>query len=188
MINSPAYTPLTPAVLHILIALAESEKHGYAIMKQVEIDSKSKVSMGPGTLYGSLTRQWARCASTCGVRLCCGRDEPRPVHDLPRGGARQSRRLQPGGIAALRVHGLAASGRAAGGGGPRLHQPAQLMRLEQDQRRHGLVLSLQARAGGGVQTGPGTAREHHRARPLRPLPVERVGLCRRQHLAGGPQR
>ena len=56
MINSPAYTPLTPAVLHILIALAESEKHGYAIMKQVEIDSKSKVSMGPGTLYGSLKR------------------------------------------------------------------------------------------------------------------------------------
>ncbi len=56
MSNSKAYTPLTPAVLYILMALADSEKHGYAIMKQVEADSESKVSMGPGTLYGSLKR------------------------------------------------------------------------------------------------------------------------------------
>lgn len=38
------------------MALSDSEKHGYAIMKQVEVDSESKVSMGPGTLYGSLKR------------------------------------------------------------------------------------------------------------------------------------
>jgi DNA-binding PadR family transcriptional regulator len=38
------------------MALADSEKHGYAIMKQVEADSEGKVSMGPGTLYGSLKR------------------------------------------------------------------------------------------------------------------------------------
>jgi DNA-binding PadR family transcriptional regulator len=38
------------------MALSESEKHGYAIMKQIEIDSEGKVSMGPGTLYGSLKR------------------------------------------------------------------------------------------------------------------------------------
>ncbi len=50
------YTPLTPAVLYILMALSASEKHGYAIMKQVEADSEGKVSMGPGTLYGSLKR------------------------------------------------------------------------------------------------------------------------------------
>jgi DNA-binding PadR family transcriptional regulator len=49
-------TPLTPAVLHILLALSTQERHGYGIMKQVESDSQGKVKMGPGTLYGSLGR------------------------------------------------------------------------------------------------------------------------------------
>jgi DNA-binding PadR family transcriptional regulator len=49
-------TPLTPAVFHILLALSSGERHGYGIMKQVEADSQGKVSMGPGTLYGSLKR------------------------------------------------------------------------------------------------------------------------------------
>lgn len=48
--------PLTPAVLHILLALATEERHGYGIMKQVESESHGKVKMGPGTLYGSLGR------------------------------------------------------------------------------------------------------------------------------------
>ncbi len=48
--------PLTPAVFHILLALSNGERHGYGIMKQVEADSKGKVIMGPGTLYGSLKR------------------------------------------------------------------------------------------------------------------------------------
>lgn len=48
--------PLTPAVLHILLALATRERHGYGIMKQVLTDSLGKVAMGPGTLYGSLGR------------------------------------------------------------------------------------------------------------------------------------
>jgi DNA-binding PadR family transcriptional regulator len=48
--------PLTPAVLHILLALSTEERHGYGIMKQVESDSQGKVNMGPGTLYGSLSR------------------------------------------------------------------------------------------------------------------------------------
>jgi DNA-binding PadR family transcriptional regulator len=49
-------TPLTPAVLHILLALFAEERHGYGIMKQVVSDSHGKVKMGPGTLYGSLNR------------------------------------------------------------------------------------------------------------------------------------
>lgn len=49
-------TPLTPAVLHILLALATEERHGYGIMKQVEVDSDNTVKMGPGTLYGSIGR------------------------------------------------------------------------------------------------------------------------------------
>ena len=52
--NSPA--PLTPAVLHILLALSPRARHGYGIMKQVKADAGDKVSMGPGTLYGSLRR------------------------------------------------------------------------------------------------------------------------------------
>ncbi|MBM3756405.1 MAG: PadR family transcriptional regulator [Acidobacteria bacterium] len=48
--------PLTPAVLHILLALSTGERHGYGIMKQVEADSQGSVKMGPGTLYGSLGR------------------------------------------------------------------------------------------------------------------------------------
>lgn len=48
--------PLTPAVLHILLALSTRDRHGYGIMKQVEQDSGGKVKMGPGTLYGSIRR------------------------------------------------------------------------------------------------------------------------------------
>ncbi|HTJ29390.1 MAG TPA: PadR family transcriptional regulator [Acidobacteriaceae bacterium] len=54
--NGPSHPPLTPAVLHILLALSNGERHGYGIMKQVEADSQGKVKMGPGTLYGSMGR------------------------------------------------------------------------------------------------------------------------------------
>ena len=56
MPTQKAEAPLTPAVLHILLALSGGERHGYGIMKQVEADSHAKVKMGPGTLYGSLGR------------------------------------------------------------------------------------------------------------------------------------
>ncbi len=49
-------TPLTPAVLHILLALSTQSRHGYGIMKQVAAESQGKVKMGPGTLYGSIAR------------------------------------------------------------------------------------------------------------------------------------
>jgi DNA-binding PadR family transcriptional regulator len=48
--------PLTPAVFHILLALADGEKHGYAIMQEVDEVSEGTVNMGPGTLYGSIKR------------------------------------------------------------------------------------------------------------------------------------
>jgi DNA-binding PadR family transcriptional regulator len=56
MLKTPTDAPLTPAVLHILLALSTEERHGYGIMKQVERESHGKVKMGPGTLYGSLGR------------------------------------------------------------------------------------------------------------------------------------
>lgn len=48
--------PLTPAVFHILLALAEGPRHGYAIMQAVEASAGPGMRMGPGTIYGSLQR------------------------------------------------------------------------------------------------------------------------------------
>jgi DNA-binding PadR family transcriptional regulator len=48
--------PLTPAVLHIQLTLADKPKHGYGIMKAVEEMTGGKVTMGPGTLYGAIKR------------------------------------------------------------------------------------------------------------------------------------
>jgi len=56
MAKSKTKQSLTPAVLHILLALSTQERHGYGIMKQVQADSQGKVKMGPGTLYGSIRR------------------------------------------------------------------------------------------------------------------------------------
>jgi DNA-binding PadR family transcriptional regulator len=53
--------PLTPAVFHILFALATGDKHGYEIAKQVTEDSQGRVRMGTGTLYGSIKRMVADC-------------------------------------------------------------------------------------------------------------------------------
>ena len=49
-----ANAPLTPAVFHILLALAEGPLHGYGIMQAAE--STAGVPMGPGTIYGTLER------------------------------------------------------------------------------------------------------------------------------------
>lgn len=51
-----SFLPLTPAVFNILLALADGEKHGYAIMLEVEANTDGQVKMGPGTLYGSIKR------------------------------------------------------------------------------------------------------------------------------------
>ena len=47
---------LSPVMHHILLALLESERHGYAIMQAVERITDGAVAMGPGTLYGALKR------------------------------------------------------------------------------------------------------------------------------------
>src|SRR5437868_2906806 len=51
--------PLTPPVFHILVALSDGERHGYAIMRQVAEDTERAVQLGPGTLYGCLRRMLA---------------------------------------------------------------------------------------------------------------------------------
>lgn len=48
--------PLPVSQLHILLALATGDKHGYAIMREVEILTEGSVKMGPGTLYGAVKK------------------------------------------------------------------------------------------------------------------------------------
>jgi DNA-binding PadR family transcriptional regulator len=52
----PIVPPLSPAVFHVLLALAAGEMHGYAIMQEVVILTNGQFHMGPGTLYGTIKR------------------------------------------------------------------------------------------------------------------------------------
>lgn len=54
-----SFLPLTPAIAHILLALADEDRHGYAIMQEVERMTDGAVRMGPGTLYGTIKRMMA---------------------------------------------------------------------------------------------------------------------------------
>src|SRR5215210_2518084 len=51
--------PLTSAVFHILLALADGERHGYGMMQEIAARTDGKLRMGPGTLYGSIKRMLA---------------------------------------------------------------------------------------------------------------------------------
>jgi len=51
-----SFLPLPQAQFHVLVALTEGDKHGYAIMQAVERSSNGVVRMGPATLYGTLKR------------------------------------------------------------------------------------------------------------------------------------
>ncbi len=49
-----ALLPLSPAVFHILLALADEDRHGYAIMREIDERTDGVVRVGPGMLYGSV--------------------------------------------------------------------------------------------------------------------------------------
>src|SRR5580658_3524874 len=51
--------PLSPSVFHILLALADEERHGYGIMQDVARQTGNALRLGPGTLYGCLKRMLA---------------------------------------------------------------------------------------------------------------------------------
>jgi DNA-binding PadR family transcriptional regulator len=48
--------PLSPATLHILLALAGEDMHGYGIMQEVARQTDGAYKLGPGTLYDNLQR------------------------------------------------------------------------------------------------------------------------------------
>ncbi len=49
-----ALLPLSPAVFHILLVLADGELHGYGIMQQIKSMTNGALTIGPGTLYRSI--------------------------------------------------------------------------------------------------------------------------------------
>lgn len=51
-----SFLPLAPATLHVLLALAGGELHGYGIMRKVARQSEGRYKLGPGTLYDNLQR------------------------------------------------------------------------------------------------------------------------------------
>ena len=61
--------PLLPAVFHIMLALADEERHGYGIKREVEFRTGGIVKLGPGTLYGTLQKMLAdEWIEECGER------------------------------------------------------------------------------------------------------------------------
>ena len=52
------HLPLSPAVFHLLLALADGDRHGYAIMRDIDEGTGGVVRVGPGMLYGSI--KWLR--------------------------------------------------------------------------------------------------------------------------------
>ena len=52
-------TPLTPAVFHIMLALADGERHGYSILREVERYTEGRLKLGPTTLYRSIRQMLA---------------------------------------------------------------------------------------------------------------------------------
>ena len=55
-----SFLPLSPPEFHVLLALADGAKHGYAIMKDVSRRTDGKVRLSAGTLYGIVARLLSR--------------------------------------------------------------------------------------------------------------------------------
>jgi len=54
--NFDQFLPLSSAALHILLALASEDRHGYGIMREVARQSEGRYKLGPGTLYDNLQK------------------------------------------------------------------------------------------------------------------------------------
>ena len=69
---------LTRCEFHILLALADVQRHGYGIMQEVASRSDGRVRLGPGTLYGAIKRLLAAgLIEESAKRPASGRDDPR---------------------------------------------------------------------------------------------------------------
>jgi DNA-binding PadR family transcriptional regulator len=85
--------PLPPATFHILLALVDEERHGYAIIQDVEARTQGELRLSAGTLYRSIARMVEQgLISEVSKRRAAG-DDPR----------RRYYRLTPFGIAVARA-------------------------------------------------------------------------------------
>jgi len=87
-------TPLPEATFHILLSLAEEEKHGYAIIQEVEARTERELRLSPGTLYRSIQRMLEQ-----GLIVESNRRPARALDDE----RRRYYRITPAGLAAART-------------------------------------------------------------------------------------
>src|SRR5918993_1890217 len=88
------FLPLSAATFHILLALVDAERHGYAIMQEVAERTEGMVKLGPGTLYGSLKRLLEQgLVEESGERADAALDDER----------RRYHRITPNGLAVARA-------------------------------------------------------------------------------------
>jgi DNA-binding PadR family transcriptional regulator len=83
-----AMLPLAPAALHILLALAGEDRHGYGIIKEVARQSANHYKLGSGTLYDNLQKLMDRGLVKEATRRTSKEDPPRRYYRLTEFGRR----------------------------------------------------------------------------------------------------
>jgi DNA-binding PadR family transcriptional regulator len=82
------FLPLSPAALHILLALVSEDRHGYGIMQEVARQSDDRYKLGPGTLYDNLEKLLNQGVVEESARRSLADDPRRRYYRLTRFGRR----------------------------------------------------------------------------------------------------
>jgi DNA-binding PadR family transcriptional regulator len=77
MSDVDAFLPLPPATFHILLALSDGERHGYAIIQDVEMRTGGELRLSAGTLYRSIARMVEQGLIAEVTRRASKQDDPR---------------------------------------------------------------------------------------------------------------
>lgn len=77
MSDVDALLPLPPATFHILLALSDGERHGYAIIQEVEARTSGELRLSAGTLYRSIARMVEQGLISEVTRRASKQDDPR---------------------------------------------------------------------------------------------------------------
>ena len=89
------FLPLSPATLHILLSLADEDRHGYGIMQEVARQSQGQYKLGPGTLYDNLQKLMTQGLVEESPRPPAHEDPRRRYSGSPPSAAACSRRKSP---------------------------------------------------------------------------------------------
>ena len=77
MSDVDGFLPLPPATFHILLALSDGERHGYAIIQEVEARTDGELRLSAGTLYRSIARMVEQGLIAEVTRRASKQDDPR---------------------------------------------------------------------------------------------------------------